>query len=167
MPAVFETAELVSSFAWFKRLPSPPPIPMTLPIVLGVFGFGVLTFALMLLFPRYFFPFMWLSLFFILEPVNLWRGDRSLAGDATRGNWRPVFALGIGALICGFFWEMWNFYGYPKWDYHVPFVEFLHIFEMPLLGYGGYLPFGLELFAMYHLISGLWNPTWQEYVEVG
>ena len=26
---------------------------------------------------------------------------------------------------------------------------------MPLLGYGGYLPFALELFALYHLIAGL------------
>jgi hypothetical protein len=26
---------------------------------------------------------------------------------------------------------------------------------MPLLGYGGYLPFSLELFAIYHLIVGL------------
>jgi hypothetical protein len=26
---------------------------------------------------------------------------------------------------------------------------------MPLLGYGGYLPFSLELFALYHLVVGL------------
>jgi hypothetical protein len=31
----------------------------------------------------------------------------------------------------------------------------LHIFEMPALGYGGYLPFGLELFALYHFVIGL------------
>jgi hypothetical protein len=66
-----------------------------------------------------------------------------------------VLALGIGCLICSFFWEMWNFYSYPKWIYQIPFVDFLHIFEMPLLGYGGYLPFALELFALYHLVMGL------------
>jgi hypothetical protein len=26
----------------------------------------------------------------------------------------------------------------------VPFVQRFHIFEMPILGYAGYLPFGLE-----------------------
>jgi hypothetical protein len=50
---------------------------------------------------------------------------------------------------------MWNFYSYPKWVYRVPFVNFWHIFEMPLLGYLGYLPFALELFALYHLVIGL------------
>jgi hypothetical protein len=47
---------------------------------------------------------------------------------------------------------MWNFLSYPKWIYHVPFVGFLHVFEMPLLGYLGYIPFSWELFALYHLI---------------
>jgi hypothetical protein len=26
---------------------------------------------------------------------------------------------------------------------------------MPLLGYGGYLPFGLETYAVFHFIAGL------------
>jgi len=55
--------------------------------------------------------------------------------------------------MCGFFWEMWNFLAYPKWIYHTPGVEFLYIFEMPLLGYLGYIPFSFELFAIYHMIS--------------
>ena len=61
----------------------------------------------------------------------------------------------VGCLICGFFWELWNFYSHPKWVYQVPFVDFLHVFEMPLLGYLGYVPFSLELFALYHLVVGL------------
>ncbi|MCP4898432.1 MAG: hypothetical protein GY906_15770, partial [bacterium] len=36
-----------------------------------------------------------------------------------------------------------------------PFFDFVRIFEMPLLGYGGYLPFALELFVMYHLVTGV------------
>ena len=53
-------------------------------------------------------------------------------------------SLAVGALICGFFWEMWNFWSMAKWVYAVPFVQKFHIFEMPILGYAGYLPFGLE-----------------------
>jgi hypothetical protein len=37
-------------------------------------------------------------------------------------------------------------------------VDFARVFEMPLLGYGGYLPFALELFALYHLIVGFLRP---------
>jgi len=69
-----------------------------------------------------------------------------------------VLVLWAGCLICGFFWEMWNFYSYPKWVYQVPFADFLHIFDMPLLGYGGHIPFSLELFALYHLIIGVLKP---------
>jgi hypothetical protein len=43
---------------------------------------------------------------------------------------------------------MWNFYSMPKWIYTVPGVDRWHVFEMPLLGYAGYLPFGLECLAV-------------------
>jgi hypothetical protein len=39
---------------------------------------------------------------------------------------------------------MWNFYSLAKWKYSIPFVHRFEIFEMPVLGYFGYLPFGLE-----------------------
>jgi hypothetical protein len=48
---------------------------------------------------------------------------------------------------------MWNFYSWPKWVYHTPGAQFLHVFEMPLLGYLGYIPFALELFALKNFIS--------------
>lgn len=41
---------------------------------------------------------------------------------------------------------------YPKWIYHTPGAQFLHIFEMPLLGYAGYVPFALELWALKNLV---------------
>jgi len=155
MPAVFGTAELVSSFSWLKRIRRGLPIVPTRTLLIGFFAAGWLMLALLLLWPLYFFPFLWLSVYFILEPLNVWRRNRSLIKYTAVGDWRPVLALWIGCLICGFFWEMWNFYSYPKWIYQIPFVDFLHVFEMPILGYGGYLPFSLELFAVYHLVTGL------------
>lgn len=62
----------------------------------------------------------------------------------TAGDWRSVLASALAALLCGMFWEMWNYCSMAKWVYHVPFVQRFHVFEMPLLGYAGYLPFGLE-----------------------
>ena len=66
-----------------------------------------------------------------------------------------MVALALAALVCGFFWEMWNFYAMPKWYYTVPFFGFAKIFEMPLLGYAGYLPFAWELYALYHFVWGV------------
>ncbi len=120
--------------------------------------------AVMVAWPKIFFPFVWISLYFILEPINIWLGHRSLVEWTKDGNWRPVVALWLGVLLTAFFWEMWNYLSYPKWVYQVPWGNWLHIFEMPLLGYGGYLPFALELFAMYHLIAGLAGQKKTNYV---
>ena len=51
-------------------------------------------------------------------------------------------------LWTGFFWEMWNLYAYPKWIHDIPNLEFLRLFQMPLAGYGGYIPSSWELFAL-------------------
>jgi hypothetical protein len=155
MPAVFGTAELVSTFHWLARVRPGLRIVPTRATLLGFFVSGWLMLALLFAWPRYFFPFLWLSVYFILEPLNVWLGNRSLAPYTAVGDWRPVLALWVGCLVCSFFWEMWNYYSYPKWVYRIPFGDVLHVFEMPLLGYGGYLPFSLELFAIYHAATGL------------
>lgn len=166
MPAVFGTAELASTFKWIKNLRPSLRITPNRKTLLAFFLTGWMMLILLLLYPRYFFPFLWISVYFILEPLNLWLGHRSLADDLKRGDWRPVIALWTGCLITSFFWEMWNFYAYPKWIYQVPFVDFLHIFEMPLLGYGGYLPFSLELFAIYHLVVGLFGKKKTNFIRI-
>lgn len=155
IPAVFGTAELTSTFGWLRRLGRWPKIKPTRATTLVFFFTGWLTLALLMAWPQYFFPFIWIAPYLILAPINVWLGNRSLSEYSAVGDWRPVVSLWIGCLICGFFWEMWNFYSYPKWIYQVPYLDFLHIFEMPLMGYGGYLPFALELFALYHLVVGL------------
>lgn len=166
-PAVFGTAELVGTLEWVQNLKSGWRIKTNKQTVFSFFVLGWLMLALMLSWPQYYFLFMWLSVFFILEPINVWLGNRTLAASVNRGDWRPVISLWLGALVCGFFWEMWNYYSYPKWIYHIPYVEFGHIFEMPVLGYGGYLPFAMELFALYHLLLGFAGKkqTWR-YVEL-
>jgi hypothetical protein len=166
IPAVFGTAELVSSFGWVLRLRPGPRIRPDRPTTRGFFFAGMLMLVLMLAWPRYFFPFLWLSLFFITEPVNIWLGNRHLARWTAERDWRPVLALWVGVLITAFFWEFWNYYSYPKWIYTVPCVDFWYIFEMPLLGYGGYLPFALELYALYHLVAGLLGEKQSRYVRL-
>jgi hypothetical protein len=166
IPAVFGSAELAASFGFVKRMKPGLVINPNFPTTLAFFIAGWVMFALMWTWPLYFFPFVWLSVYFILEPINVWLGNRSMGDYVKTGNWRPVIALWVGVLVTGFFWEMWNYLAYPKWIYQVPWVNFLHIFEMPLLGYGGYLPFALELFAMYHLVIGLFGNRKDCYVRL-
>lgn len=167
MPAVFGTAELISTLGWVRRLGRGPIMKPARPVTVGFFVAGWVMLGLLVTWPGYFFPFIWLWVFFIVEPINVWLGHRSLLDDTATGNWRPVIALCLGALICGFFWEMWNFFSFPKWVYHVPFVDFLRIFEMPLLGYGGYLPFGMELFALYQLLAAVFRAGARDYIQIG
>ena len=102
----------------------------------------------------------------MLDPINYLRGRPSVLSWVGRGDWRLVLALGMGALLCGLFWEMWNYWAFPKWHYTIAFVDFAHIFEMPLLGYGGYVPFGLEVYAIYHFLRGLVGGTPDDYVRI-
>jgi hypothetical protein len=167
MPAVFGTSELVGTFKWVRAFRHGPRIKPGRVLIPAMFVTGLLMFYLLVSWPRYFFPFVWVSVFFILEPLNVRLKNRTLFQCTAEGDWRAVISLCVGCLICGFFWEMWNFYSYPKWVYQVPFVDFLHIFEMPLLGYGGYLPFSLELFALYHLVTGLLKfETARDYINL-
>ena len=60
------------------------------------------------------------------------------------GRWTGLITASVAALICGFFWELWNTYSLARWIYSIPFVHGAKVFEMPVLGYMGYLPFGIQ-----------------------
>jgi len=166
IPAVFGSAEFFASFDFIKRIKPGLVIGTDKRTTASFFALGWIMLALMLLYPKIFFPLIWLSLYFILEPINVWVGNRSLAQWTAQGEWRPVISLWLGVLLTAIFWEMWNYYSYPKWIYHVPWGNWVHIFEMPLLGYGGYLPFALELYALYHLAIGWYGDRSGDYVKV-
>jgi hypothetical protein len=148
VPAMFETADLMRRFYWVERFASGPRVLATHGVFIGLFAIGLAMFSAMLAWPKFFYPFTWTALVFILEPINYWTGRPYFLKELRKGDWRTLISLSIGALVCGFFWEMWNYYSFPKWVYHIPGLGFLRIFEMPLLGYGGYVPFALELYAL-------------------
>lgn len=151
VPAVFEIAELLTvslhvdpqdKRGSLERLPGRWAIPS---MVLGL-AMIVSLFAA----PGVAFPLIWWAPFFILDPINSLAGRRSLLSSARAGAWGPVLLYPCAALCCGFFWEMWNSRALPRWYYTVPGLgKVPHLFAMPLPGYLGYLPFGLELFALY------------------
>ena len=147
-PAVFETAELIRNFRWMDRFASGSRLPSTRAVFVGLFVVGLAMLSAMLAWPKIFYPFTWIALVFILEPINHWTARSYFLKELREGDWRTVISLSLGALVCGLFWEMWNYYSFPKWIYHIPGLAFFHVFEMPLLGYGGYVPFALELYAL-------------------
>lgn len=165
IPAVFGSAELVSTTRFIQRMGKGLVIRPDYRTTILFFTAGLGMFLLMLRWPRWFFPFMWVSLYCMLEPLNIWLGNRSLAQWTRFGDWRPVFSMWFGVLLTAFFWEMWNYFSFPKWVYHIPWGDCCHIFEMPLLGYAGYLPFALELFAFYHFINGWFGEGKTEYIQ--
>jgi len=152
IPAVFETADLMRSFGWVGRCASGPRIPATRALFVGLFLIGLAMLSAMLVWPKIFYPFAWTSLVLIFEPINYWKDRPHFLKELRVGDWRIVISLSLGALVCGFFWEMWNSFSFPKWVYHIPGLAFFRIFEMPLLGYGGYIPFALELYALKNFI---------------
>ncbi len=167
IPAVFGTAELFAGTGFIRRLPRGPVIAPNWPTTLTFAVLGLLMLSGLLMRPDLFFPVLWMWLYFLMAPVNVWLRNRSLSERSQYGDWRPVIALFLGTLTCGFFWEFWNYFSFPKWVYTVPWADFGHIFEMPLLGYGGYLPFGLELFALYHFVMGLTGRKRTAYITRG
>lgn len=131
--------------------PNPPPHWL----LCAEFLAGVICLLLPLFFPSYFFGLIWGSAFFLLDPINAGLGRPSIVAAVWSGNWLQPAAFALGALMCGFFWESWNYWAIPKWVYHIPYVGYFRIYEMPVLGWIGYLPFGLELFAMANFVFPL------------
>jgi hypothetical protein len=95
------------------------------------------------LWPEQLFAMLWLAPLLVLAGLQKLVTGESLFSPLARGDWRPVLLPALAALVCGFFWEMWNWGSAAQWHYSVPYVQGLSIFEMPLLGYAGYLPFGV------------------------
>jgi hypothetical protein len=128
---------------------------------------GTTLFALITIRPDVFYPAAWMCVVMIVDPVVHLAGWPSLTREVERGNWRLIAALGAGALMCGFFWEMWNLHSWPKWVYHIPYLGFAKIFEMPALGYGGYVPFGLEVYTLYRLLAGMAGVSERRTIQLG
>lgn len=102
----------------------------------GLIGIGV--------WPNYLFPLVWVAPLLVITALQMIRDEETMFSPLAQGDWRSVWLPALAALVCGFFWELWNYKSLAHWEYAVPFVQRFHLFDMPLLGYAGYLPFGLE-----------------------
>jgi hypothetical protein len=155
MPAIFVTATFWRTFPPFRREARWIRVAPSRNVLVAIGALGVSMIAGSLIFPDVLFPLIWIGLFLLLDAINRLTGAASIAAQIAERRWDTVLVLFAAGLTCGFFWEMWNVRSLPKWVYDVPHVGFFKVFEMPILGYGGYLPFALEVYAAYHLLHTL------------
>jgi hypothetical protein len=156
LPAVLGTREWISRCSWleegfhglpFFEITHPKTVAWAVLLAsgAGLGGIGV--------WPNYLFQLLWVSPLLIIVSLQSLMGEPHMFQDMAQGDWRVIVSSGLAALFCGWFWEMWNYYSLAKWEYAVPFVNQYHLFEMPILGYAGYLPFGLECTVIESMVA--------------
>jgi hypothetical protein len=152
-PAIFETGDLVSELR-DRRAPATRATPHAAypPGTMGRLSIaaGLLMLLVPIVYPSpYLAAPVWLGFFFVFDPLNARAADESIIGDWHEGQRGRLVNLLAAGLICGVVWEFWNYWAGAKWIYNVPILPHIRIFEMPIVGYGGFPAFALECFAMY------------------
>jgi len=94
-----------------------------------------------------------LGFIFLLEPVNYRLGLESLLAEAKKQNGNRILCWLLAGLTAGVLWEALNYWAGSHWEYTIPYLNFCRIFQMPVFGYGGFLPFAIEVFAMYSFLG--------------
>lgn len=165
-PGIFLTADLIQSFGWWD-VPVQPPIK---PIVFSrakqnaFMIAGAIFVTVPVILPEslgsYLFGAVLLGFVFLLDPLNFRLGLPSYEAGLASGHRGLLFSYLVSGWVCGWLWEFWNFWAASKWHYVFPIMQKEKIFEMPILGYVGFLPFALECFLMYHFAA--WLLGWEK-----
>jgi len=114
---------------------------------------GTLSLAAIGIWPEILYPMLWLGPLLLMCALQQLLLGETLLAPLGHGDWRPLLQSALAGLVCGFFWELWNYGSLAQWHYSVPYVQRFHLFEMPLVGYAGYLPFGVECALVMDLIA--------------
>ena len=154
-PGIFETADLIESFGWFR---SSAPVKFSSGSQRVMILFGAVCLVLPLWTPvdlaSRLFALVWIGFVFLLDPINYRLGLPSLIGDFAKGYRARFYSLLLSGFVCGWLWEFWNYWAAAKWHYIFPVLQQWKIFEMPVPGYLGFLPFAVECFVMY--VTAAW-----------
>ena len=94
--------------------------------------------------PSVLYPFLWLSPICAFMLIDTFLGLPTGLEPLRDGNWSQAWRWAVAMLLCGFIWETWGFWIEVRWVYTVPYLHRFCYAEMPLIGFAGYLPFGIE-----------------------
>jgi hypothetical protein len=157
LPAVLSTYRLILSFGIFDpglRRVMPVRISRPRTAAMAVFISAALGLFFLGLYPSWLFALLWISPLLILIALQTLSDRPTIFTPLKTGDWHPLVAAALAALVCGLFWELWNIGSLAQWQYSLPFVDRFRIFAMPILGYGGYLPFGLQCLVAGEMVLG-------------
>jgi len=158
IPGVYSTKRFLDTFPRLQRLFARGPA-IRFPTLRAFYVCLLLAVSGCFLFiswyPKILYPIIWIGPFLGWITLNRLIGISWDLGGVTKGNWCYLFGWGFAALICGFFWEMWNYYSMSKWIYQIPYLHGFKVFEMPVAGYTGYLAFGLECAMAVEILKGM------------
>ena len=135
LPSVWVTKEFIQ-----RCVLSVKEIKLSLTIEFGradlmkIMGIGTLIFLPFA--PDYLFPSLWVAPILLVIAFDSASMPRTIKISET-------ILWAIAGVWCGILWEMWNIDSLARWSYHIPFVERFYLFEMPIVGYAGYIPFGV------------------------
>jgi hypothetical protein len=160
LPGIFLLEELFASREVFKKAQRAP-LRITNGFLLRMKITGIGLAAAILALPDFFFAFLWAVPTLLIEPWLYRRGSHSLLHDLEEGRPGRILRLMLAGLCCGLFWEAANFLPGGKWIYTVPWVGSIKIFEMPVLGFIGFAPFGLACWSIARaLVEAGLLPEW-------
>jgi hypothetical protein len=157
-PAIFETAHLMQVIFFPLRFPGKK-IGFSARSIRVLVVLGALFMIVPLLVPegtsRFLFALVWIGAVPLLDPLSRKLGAPSLISDLEKGEWATFHSFLVSGLVCGFLWEFWNAWAWTRWVYKVPFWASIKFFEMPSVGFLGFLPFALECYVMFNVAASL------------
>ncbi len=157
-PAIFETADLVRALGLFSRPIRPhAPFRRTSRTVLALVGLFFVTVPVLvpLRIGQYLFAPVWVGFALLLDPLNYAWGGHSILRDWEKGDASIFWSFMAAGLVCGVFWEFWNYWAAAQWLYIFPILQGWKIFEMPLPGFFGFPAFAVECFVLYESVKVL------------
>ena len=102
----------------------------------------------------------------VLDRIGIWTPFHPIG----KGNWGPALLSCLTYFVTGLCLEGQNYLSASHagqtatftmdpayWQYSLPYVNVLHLFEMPLLGFWGYLPFGVYCWLWWIAFATLLN----------
>ena len=167
-PTIFEVYTLLNTFPKFKARYSNG---IKLPVKKNYLKY-ILVLSFILLFfipflPNILYSYLWVGSPLIIGLVLSLKNVDHLFEKIKFGNWSPVLLMALSGFIMGFLWEGNNYlsaYHHPfesyipgYWIYNIAYVNVIHVFEMPLLGLFGYLPYGINNWIWWNAFSRLVN----------
>ena len=171
LPMAFEWYDLMLTVPWLSNrfdagvkytMPTGRKIVLLIVALAGISCLGLFSLQIFYL---WLWPLIIISI--VLSFLKVWTPFTPIKA----GNWTPLLIFALAYLVQGFVMEGWNYfsavhengeavrtYTPAYWAYKFPYVDGYEIFEMPVLGFLGYLPFSLYCWIwwiMYAVLLGI------------